>query len=176
MSDEPSQPVDDTHRRALAINLDATSYGVFAEIGRGRRWLAGSFVLAARGNCGQDHLGVRHGGERCGLWEERSVCFARSPGGDAGEGIFADAGADAAGACRQAAIFCFCGHRFGGTMLAPTRRMAGWVFGFSMSRRRRQAMCCCMSTSASVQPAPAAGAGGFRRQPDLHRISRRRNA
>src|SRR6185503_7436977 len=41
MSDEPSQPVDDTHRRALAINLDASSYGVFAEIGAGQevaRW------------------------------------------------------------------------------------------------------------------------------------------
>src|SRR3954464_2849050 len=41
MSDDPSQPVDDTHRRALAINLDASSYGVFAEIGAGQevaRW------------------------------------------------------------------------------------------------------------------------------------------
>src|SRR4051812_14576031 len=41
MNDEPTQPVEDTHRRALAINLDATKYGVFAEIGAGQevaRW------------------------------------------------------------------------------------------------------------------------------------------
>jgi len=41
MSDLPSQPVDDTHRRALAINLDASAYGVIAEIGAGQevaRW------------------------------------------------------------------------------------------------------------------------------------------
>ncbi len=41
MSDIPSEHADDTHRRALAINLDASSYGVIAEIGAGQevaRW------------------------------------------------------------------------------------------------------------------------------------------
>jgi hypothetical protein len=41
MSDTLSGHADDTHRRALAINLDASTYGVFAEIGAGQevaRW------------------------------------------------------------------------------------------------------------------------------------------
>src|SRR6188474_2040282 len=41
MSDNISEHVDDTHRRALSINLDASTYGVFAEIGAGQevaRW------------------------------------------------------------------------------------------------------------------------------------------
>jgi hypothetical protein len=41
MSHDLSEHVDDTHRRALAINLDASSYGVIAEIGAGQevaRW------------------------------------------------------------------------------------------------------------------------------------------
>ena len=41
MGDISTEHADDTHRRALAINIDASAYGVFAEIGAGQevaRW------------------------------------------------------------------------------------------------------------------------------------------
>jgi hypothetical protein len=42
LNDSSTEHADDTHRRALAINLDASTYGVFAEIGAGQE-VAGWF-------------------------------------------------------------------------------------------------------------------------------------
>ena len=66
--------VIDVHAKALRINLDQRRYGTFAEIGAGQEVVRWFFrVGGAAGTDRQEHLGLRHDGERRDLRQGASA-------------------------------------------------------------------------------------------------------
>ena len=73
-----------TRQKALALNLDATTYGTFAEIGAGQG--SGPLVLFRRRrgwNSGEDHFGLRHGSQQRALRTDPTLCQPAATGVDA---------------------------------------------------------------------------------------------
>ena len=77
--------ITETGHKALHINLDATKYGTFAEIGAGQE--VGRWFFPGRRRVGyrcQDDFGVRQERQRRHLRPRRALCQPQTPPADAG--------------------------------------------------------------------------------------------